>query len=155
MKWIPILAAIFVVLPIVELSLLLMIAQVAGHWWVSVLLVILTGTLGAFLARWQGRSVWSSFLQTARQGKLPADEFVDGAIIFFAAGLLLTPGVITDVAGLLMLSPLGRPLVRRRVKAWIQKRFDIKVDIGGFSSATSFTPSGSNVLDAEGRTVEK
>lgn len=157
MKWLPILATVFIVLPIVELSILLMVAQAAGHWWVSLLIVIFTGMLGAYLAKWQGRSVWVSFLQTARQGRLPADEFVDGAIIFFSAGLLLTPGIITDCAGLFMLSPWGKVWMRQRIKTWIKKRFDIKVDTNPFAQTSSpVSPfPRDNVVEGEARKVDE
>ncbi|MCA9106286.1 MAG: FxsA family protein [Planctomycetales bacterium] len=155
MQWIPLLAAAFILVPILELSLLLMIAQASGHWWVSLLIVITTGFLGAALARWQGRAVWASFINTIRQGKLPADELVDGAIVIFAAGLLLTPGVLTDGLGLAMLMPWSRGWFRARIKNWFGRRFNLRVDIGTFAGGGFSDGARPDVVDADGRTVDK
>lgn len=156
LRW---LLPLFLLMPLIELSLLLLLAQLAGHWWVSVLLVIITGTLGAVLGRRQGLGVWRRGIEAVRSGKLPTDELLDGALILVAALLLLTPGPITDAIGLsLLIPPIRRPL-RRRLAGWLKRRFSLEV-IGGqaASSFTTFaafgTPGRGPVFDVEARRAD-
>ena len=71
----------------------------------SIALVILSGILGAYLARWQSTMVRNEIESKMRQHQMSAGLLTDGAMIFFAAGLLLTPGFITDAVGLTLLIP--------------------------------------------------
>ena len=113
--------------PLIELFLLFKLAQ-----WTSVpitiLVVIGTGIAGGSLARWQGMSVLNRIRGDLRSGAMPADGLMDGAFILVAGALLLTPGLLTDALGFLLLAPPGRALVRRLVKRWLKK----KTRDGGF-----------------------
>jgi UPF0716 protein FxsA len=117
---------LFTVLPIVELAILIRFGQ-ATVWWAPVLFVIATGIAGAALSRWQGLRVYQRIREDARQGRMPADALLDGFLILLAGILLITPGVLTDVVGIAFLIPPIRTLVKRGVKAWIQRNIEVRV----------------------------
>ena len=116
---------LFILVPLVELTLLLMFAQVTGSIWWSVLLVLVTGTLGAWLARRQGLAVIHRIRHQLANGTMPTDTLIDGAMIFFAGGLLLTPGVLTDLVGLSLMIPTCRRWYKSRLVNWFKRNFQI------------------------------
>ncbi len=115
---------LFVGLPLVELALLLVLGDVTD-WWIPVLVVVVTGVVGATLARLQGLSTYRRIQAELSEGKMPADAMLDAVMIFFAGALLLTPGLITDVVGLLLLLPLFRSLFKQRLTNWFVERFTV------------------------------
>ena len=120
------LLAAFIVIPLVELYLLL---QVAEHTSVgtTVLIVILTGVIGSMLARREGAMAWFRFHSAVAEGRMPSREIQDGLMIVFAGALLLTPGLLTDSLGFALLLPAGREWVRKWVISRYLSRFDIQV----------------------------
>ena len=106
------LVVLFIIVPIAELALLIQVGQLIGVWW-TILLLIADAILGSWLLRAQGRAAWRRFNQALAGGKLPHREVVDGVLIIFGGALLLTPGFITDVFGLLFLIPPTRAVLRR------------------------------------------
>ena len=119
---------LFTVVPLVELFLLVKIGTVIGVG-PTVLIVLLTGFLGALLARWQGLGVLRRLSGDLTDGRLPADALIDGLLILIAGAVLLTPGLITDAFGFLLLIPQGRAIVRKTVAARLQKN-TVDVDPG-------------------------
>lgn len=114
---------LFILIPLVELTLLLIIAQVSGHFLWSVALVVITGTVGAWLARRQGVAVIGRIRTQLAQGQTPTDSLVDGAFILVAGALLLTPGVLTDAAGMSMMIPGCRRWYKGHVINWFKRHF--------------------------------
>jgi UPF0716 protein FxsA len=116
-----ILVLLFIAIPIAELAVIIQVGQ-----WIGVLptiaLLILDSLLGAALLRAQGRLAWARFNLAVAQGRVPAREVFDGAAVLFGGALLLTPGFITDVFGLLLLIPPTRAVVRRLLIALIGGR---------------------------------
>lgn len=112
---------LFTVVPLVELFLLVKLGTVIGVG-PTVLIVLLTGFLGAVLARWQGLGVVRRLSKDLADGKLPADALIDGLLILIAGAVLLTPGLLTDVFGFFLLLPVGRRMVRRAVATRLTKR---------------------------------
>ena len=108
------LMALFILVPITELMLLLRIAD-AIAWGPTIALVLLTGALGAWLARREGLKVLVRIQQDMASGKPPTDAMVDGLLILVAGIVLITPGVITDCAGFALLIPPLRRMVRRQL----------------------------------------
>ncbi len=106
------LVILFIIVPIAELALLIQVGQLIGVWW-TILLLIADAVLGSWLLRAQGRAVWRRFNQALAGGTLPHREVVDGVLIIFGGALLLTPGFITDIFGLLFLIPPTRAVMRR------------------------------------------
>jgi UPF0716 protein FxsA len=112
---------LFTVVPLVELFLLVKLGTVIGIG-PTVLIVICTGVLGAWLARWQGLGVLRRVSDDLAQGRLPADALIDGLLILIAGAVLLTPGLITDALGFMLLVPQGRAVVRRTVASRLERR---------------------------------
>ena len=106
------LVLLFIVVPIAELALLIQVGQLIGVWW-TVALLIADAMLGSLLLRSQGRAAWRRFNEALAEGRVPHREVVDGVLVIFGGVLLLTPGFITDIFGLLFLFPPTRVLMRR------------------------------------------
>ena len=111
------LLALFTLLPLAELFLLIKIGTAIGAL-PTVLLVIGTGVLGASLARSQGFLVWRRIQEEMNMGRFPADEMLDGLLVFFAGAVLITPGILTDILGFLVLIPF----TRNGIRTWVKKR---------------------------------
>lgn len=101
-----------VVVPIVELVVFVQIGQWIGYLPAIVLLIVFS-IGGAYLVKREGLSAWRRAQAQLRAGEIPAAELVDGALILFAGALLLTPGFVTDLIGLVLLVPAMRFFPRR------------------------------------------
>jgi UPF0716 protein FxsA len=133
----------FIVIPLAELYLLLQVAQ-ATSVGATILLVIGTGILGSWLARREGAMAWFRFHEALSQGRAPSKEIQDGLMIVFAAALLLTPGLITDVLGFALLIPPSRALIRRFVLSRFSRGFQVNVSGGSAAGPTDQTGSFQN-----------
>jgi UPF0716 protein FxsA len=133
---------LFIVVPLVELALLLLIGDLT-HWWVSWLLVILSGIVGGLLVRWQGVQTFRRMRTELIEGRSPADSLWDAAMIFFAGALMLTPGVLTDIFGISLLVPGCRVVYKRLLIARLKQRFGFQV----FDSGQPNAPGRSQVID--------
>jgi UPF0716 protein FxsA len=105
----------FTLIPICEIYILMSVGAQIGVL-PSIALVILTGILGAALARSQGRQTLWRMQDTFRQGMVPGDELLNALLIAIAGVVLLTPGFLTDAVGLLLLIPFTRDYVREGLK---------------------------------------
>ena len=105
------LVLLFIVVPIAELAVVIQVGQQIGVLW-TVALLVADSILGAVLMRSQGRTAWRRFNEAVAAGKVPAREVLDGALVIFGGALLLTPGFLTDILGLVLLIPPSRALVR-------------------------------------------
>jgi UPF0716 protein FxsA len=105
------LVLLLVVVPVAELSALIWVAQQIGILPMLVLLFAVS-IFGAALARRVGLEVWRRFRATLAAGDIPSGEVFDGALVLIAAAILLVPGFITDVIGLLLLVPFVRSMVK-------------------------------------------
>jgi UPF0716 protein FxsA len=114
---------LFTVVPIVELALLIKIGQIWGIT-NTLVLVILTGVLGAILLKLQGMGILRRINTELSQGLLPPDALFDGFFIFCGGLLLVTPGVITDIIGILLLFPFTRNLFKNWAKRKIKRTFE-------------------------------
>src|SRR3954451_6593923 len=112
----PLLVVLFVVVPLVEIYVIIQVGQAIGPWW-TIALLIVDSILGSVLMRSQGRAAWRRFQVALAEGRPPAREVIDGALVIFGGALLLTPGFVTDILGLVLLLPPTRALVRRAVIA--------------------------------------
>ncbi|WP_412060283.1 FxsA family protein [Rubrivirga sp. IMCC45206] len=126
---------LFLVVPLVDLALLVHVGGRIGFW-PTVAIVVLTAMLGSWLARREGVAAWQRLQTKLATGGLPGPEVVDGAVILIAGTLLLTPGFLTDIAGLLGLFPPTRALARRA----LQSRF--KKAVAGGSIRVASAPFG-------------
>ncbi len=106
------LVILFIVVPIAELAVLIQVGQAIGIGW-TVLILIADALLGSYLLRSQGRLAWRRFNEALASGRLPHREVVDGVLVIFGGVLLLCPGFITDIFGVLFLFPPTRVVLRR------------------------------------------
>lgn len=116
---------VFVLLPLVELALLIQIGQTIGLAW-TLALVVATGLLGATLARRQGLRAWLAIQTELREGRMPAAALVDGLLVLIGGIVLLTPGILTDLAGFALLVPATRAVLKRRLR----RRFERAIQRG-------------------------
>jgi len=119
------LVLLFVVTPLLELAILFKVNEWLGLQ-ETILLVLCTGIVGAWLARAQGFVVLQKIQQDMSAGRLPAPYLLDGLMIIIAGALLITPGLLTDTVGFLLL--ISR--VRAFVKLWLRARIEARLERG-------------------------
>lgn len=131
--WLPVL--LFVVVPLLEIYVLIQVGQVIGGWW-TVLLLLATGLLGGYLVKREGAKAWRALTDALSAGRMPARELADGALVLVGGTLLLTPGLLTDVAGAFCILPFTRPLARTALTRVVTRRL-----VGSVTTA-SYTRTG-------------
>jgi UPF0716 protein FxsA len=142
----PALIVLFIVVPIVEIYAIIQVGQALGPWW-TIAILIADSILGSMLMRSQGRAAWRRFNEGLAAGRPPAREVLDGALIIFGGALLLTPGFVTDIVGLLFLLPPTRAVVRRL----LVRRFAARMVVAGAGAfGPRRTPPRGTDYDVEG-----
>jgi UPF0716 protein FxsA len=119
---------LFTIVPLIELAILIYLGTVIGALY-TMLIVVVTGIVGAILARYQGSSTLSKIRSNIEIGIIPANELFDGALILAGGLLLLTPGIITDIIGFALLVPYTRRIVRRLSRSLMLR----KIETGGIN----------------------
>jgi UPF0716 protein FxsA len=110
---------LFILVPLLELYILIKIGGYLGAFQ-TVALVVLTALLGIVLVRLQGLRTLLKIRQSLSQGIVPAEEMVDGVLIFVGGILLIIPGVLTDLFAMVLFIPYTRTIFKR----WLRRRFD-------------------------------
>src|SRR5918911_139124 len=105
------LVLLFIVVPIAELFVIIQVGEAIGVL-PTIALLIADSVLGSMLMRSQGRAAWRRFNAALAEGRIPHREVLDGALVIFGGALLLTPGFLSDILGLVLLLPPTRALVR-------------------------------------------
>ena len=121
---------LFLALPIAELYVIIQVGDAIGVV-PTLFLLILDGFAGAALARSQGRTAWERFNRALAEGRVPAKETFDGAMIILGGALLLAPGFITDVIGFALLIPPTRALLRGSSRALARRRVSFACTVFG------------------------
>ncbi len=111
---------LFTIVPLLELSLLIELGKKIGLY-STLLIVISTGILGAYLAKQQGFAIIRKIQTSIQQSILPADPLLEGAMILAGGILLLTPGLITDSIGFVLLLPVTREPLRDYIKRKLRR----------------------------------
>jgi UPF0716 protein FxsA len=136
------LAILFIALPLADLVLLLRVGGLLGFW-PTCGLVVLTGIVGAWLARRQGVRTLGRVRSELAAGRMPGEDLADGALILLAAALLVTPGFLTDLLGILLLVPPARRVIRGILGRHFQRRMVVTyVDVRGVSQASPAPRAG-------------
>jgi UPF0716 protein FxsA len=117
-----ILVALFIVIPLVELYVIIQIGSLIGVW-PTIALLLADAVLGSLLLRHQGRGAWRRFNAALAERRFPGREVADGLLIAIGGTLLLTPGFVTDIFGLIFLIPPTRAIVRRLLRGYMGRRF--------------------------------
>ena len=143
------LIGLLLLIPLLDALFLVFLTAYLG-WQLIVLLVVLTAFLGLFLARLEGRHTLRKMQRKAARGEPPTDELLDGAFVLVAGAFLLTPGLVTDAIGFLLLVPLTRYPIRVALKKWVLVPYADK-KTGGFATGSVYiggfpgeTPGGPN-----------
>ena len=148
------LALLFVVVPLVELYLLLMLGQLIGFW-PTIGITILSALLGGALAKREGLRVLRAWRDSLDRLEPPQVGVIDGVLVLVGGALLITPGVLTDITGFLLLVPSSRRLIARRIRRVIERKIadgslrSMHVTSGSYPSRAS-----SGVVDTSGESVE-
>lgn len=112
---------LFTIVPTVELYLLIQIGERIGAL-ETVWMVVLVGFLGAWLAKREGAGVLRALQQDLARGLPPADRVIEGLLVLVGSVLLITPGVLSDLAGILMLFPPTRRAMAPAVRRYLTKK---------------------------------
>ena len=115
------LVLIFIVVPIAELYVIIKVGEAIGLI-PTLVLLLLDALLGSMLLRHQGRAAWVRFNRALAENRLPHKEVFDGVLIIFGGALLITPGFITDIFGLVLLIPPTRAIVRAISSRMVRRR---------------------------------
>lgn len=107
----PLLVLLLLVMPVVELAVIVQVAEQVGVL-NTLALLIAVSIAGAWLLKQQGMATWRSLQAAMARGEMPTKEATDGALILLGGALLLTPGFVTDAVGLLLLVPPTRAVVK-------------------------------------------
>ena len=133
---------LFTIVPIVELAILIPLGQWMGLA-PTVALVLFTGVLGAVLAKRQGLQAWKRLQKDLAGGRLPGDSLLDGLAVLLAGAFLVTPGVLTDISGMILLIPA----MRKPLKRYLKKRFEKSLESGSVSYISFDGPFSGNPFD--------
>lgn len=132
-------AVLFLIIPIIEIFFLIKVGEVIGAL-PTIILVVLTAVIGAGLLRQQGLSTLARLQQSLGQGKLPAQEMIEGVLLAVGGALLMTPGFVTDTMGFLCLLPVTRQLL---AKAIIKRSaLQMQIKMGGFAQGSTWGQDG-------------
>lgn len=114
---------IFVLLPLIELGILIKIGTIIGvlH---TFLLIFLTALIGAYMVKLEGLNVFYRFQENLAKGIFPQEEIFDGVLILIAGALLITPGVLTDITGFLIVFPATRRIIKKIIKQYLKRKID-------------------------------
>jgi UPF0716 protein FxsA len=118
----------FLVVPIVEIYVLIQVGQVIGAWW-TVLLLIADSVFGSWLLKREGGRAWRALREALNAGRMPTRELADAALIVFGGTLMITPGFVTDLVGLVAILPFSRPFARRLLTAVVARRMVVVRDV--------------------------
>lgn len=115
---------LFTLFPILDLWLLLRLGRALGTE-ATVLLVVGAGVAGAWLANVEGRRVLREWRSAWAERRLPAEGIVSGMLVLAGALLLVTPGVLSDAVGLLLLFPPTRRVAAAAAGRWLARRLGL------------------------------
>ena len=134
----------FIVVPLIELYFIIQVGQVIGAWW-TIAILIAVSVAGAWLVKREGRAAWQRFRGALGTARVPAVEVIDGALVLIGGTLLLTPGFLSDIAGLLLVIPPTRAIANRMIRSRVRGRFGL----GGPMPKRGARPADAAPLDVE------
>jgi UPF0716 protein FxsA len=114
---------LFTVVPLVDLALLFKLNEYIGLF-STIAIVICTGVLGAYLAKTQGKEILFRMKNEMQGGRIPGDQIINGLCVLVGGAMLLTPGILTDTAGFILVIPVTRNLIKVFIKRKLQKMID-------------------------------
>jgi UPF0716 protein FxsA len=134
---------LFIGVPLLEIYVLIQVGHVIGPGW-TILLLVLDSILGTWLIKREGSRAWQALRQALATGRMPGKELADGALILVGGTLMLSPGFVTDLFGILLILPLTRPAARRLLSAVIGRRLLSATVLGNARHPGPGAPRGSS-----------
>ncbi|MGD8213709.1 FxsA family protein [Aestuariimicrobium sp. Y1814] len=121
-RWVPLVVLLVIIaIPLLEIWILVQLGASLGLGW-TVLLLLGIAALGLALIIFEGRRTWRAFVEAIGRGEVPGREMTDGALVMLGGVLLMFPGIISDVLGLICLIPFTRALPRKLIERWARSR---------------------------------
>jgi len=114
---------IFTLVPFIELALLIKLGTMIGVF-ETIMIIVITGMAGALMVRAAGIDCLFRIQKNLNAGVIPTDDLFSGALILVAGAFLITPGLLTDVAGFLLLIPATREMVKKVLKKYLTVKID-------------------------------
>jgi UPF0716 protein FxsA len=139
---------LFIIIPIIEITLLMQIGGMIGVW-PTIAIVIFTAWLGAKNVRQQGLATMQSVQTKMAQGEMPSTEIVTGVMLLVAGVLLVTPGFVTDIFGLSLLVPQVRKALGASVQKYIHTNQGNTFGANSHFHSSGFSQTGGNVYEHE------
>ncbi|MES3517128.1 MAG: membrane protein FxsA [Natronomonas sp.] len=127
---------VLLLIPLLDVMLLVVLATQIGPV-VTVALVVLTALIGMLLVRAEGRHTLKKLQARLQRGEVPTKELLDGALLLVAGALMLTPGLVTDLVGLLLVLPPTRYPIRSAVKKFVVTPY-VESKTGGFATGNIY-----------------
>ena len=124
----------FLVVPIAEIYVLIQIGHVIGAP-LTILLLIADSLFGSWLIKREGARAWEALRTTISSGRMPHREVADGALVLLGGALMLSPGFVTDVFGVLLILPFTRPLFRRVLGSLVERRLTVGIAGAAYAGA--------------------
>jgi UPF0716 protein FxsA len=152
---------VLLALQLTDLYLLFALGRSIGFW-ETLVIVVGMGFLGSALARREGLRVWRGWRAALEGQRLPERGIVDGMLVLLGGGLLILPGLLTDVIGLVLLVPVSRRLITRLIVGRLQNEIErrsprVVPNVSGFGERASFghgpadsNGQGATVIDTTG-----
>ncbi len=113
---------LFTIVPFIELFLLLQVGDLMGFW-PTVAMILVTGVVGAWLAKREGLRVLREYQSALAEMRMPEEGLTSALLVLVGGALMIAPGVLTDVTGILLMIPPIRRVVAGWVEAYVKKNF--------------------------------
>ena len=110
---------LFIITPVLEMAVLIEVGKRIGTLQ-TIGIIVITGIIGASLAKSQGLRIYRNISNSLHQGKLPHNQLIEGLLILLGGALLITPGILTDIAGFILVLPWTRKLAREMLKKYFR-----------------------------------
>ena len=133
------LVVIFILVPIAELYVIIKVGEAIGTG-PTIALLLLDALLGSLLLRHQGRAAWIRFNRALAEGRVPHKEVFDGVLVIMGGALLITPGFLTDIVGLIFLIPPTRALIRAMSSRFVRRRLALGEAVWTFGASAAAAP---------------
>ena len=147
------LVLLFIVVPIAELYVIIQVGEWIGVW-PTLLLLLLDAIVGSWLLKHEGRAAWRRFNKALAEKRVPAAEVADGFLVILGGALLIAPGFITDIFGILFLIPPTRALARKVLYRFTVGRVAIVGFPGGAVGGFGSRPRGGPGADGGNRSYD-
>jgi UPF0716 protein FxsA len=112
---------LFILTPVLEMAVLIELGKRIGTLQ-TIGIIVITGIVGASLAKSQGLRIYRNLKTSVHNGELPHNHMIEGLLILIGGALLITPGILTDIAGFTLVLPWTRRLIRERLKKYFSDR---------------------------------